>query len=201
MRQLTSLAVLLGTTAIAAAKPTPLTFRRLYSSIENPSHGALTTYTLTREGDAVTLDVRFEVPDGAGWKLDRTESLTGTSHTTKHTTVLALVASNDDHLSYECTTSRVRVAAATAKRELVSIGEMAAIGRWSPKSTSPSQALVCTRTDVGSNHYLDSQLVFAARAIEHVEADNDCCHHAGDSLRWLPADRSVVPARRVAVRL
>jgi hypothetical protein len=63
--------------------------------------------------------------------------------------------------------------------------------RWSPYDLQAHQ----NRSPVVSPSFLANELVLSARGIEHVLADDNCCNRPGDSLRWIPQDRSVTPGR------
>jgi len=186
------IATVLSSTSADAA-PQPMTFRQLDWSQASATPNKLTTYSLLLDGKTATVDVVFSKFVQDKWEVDSQTSLKGTASTDKGSTLLTLDAPNGDHPTYRCTTRKLPVAAATARRRIKSSGEAASVGAWAPKKTTLVSALFCTRTDIGSNFYLDAELTFAKRSIEHVRADSGCCTKPGDSLRFVPSDQLVTP--------
>ncbi len=182
------LALVLVTSSAEAAPPQ--TYRVLAGSAARPSP-QLSTYTLTRTGTSATLDLEIQTSlNGGPWKTESKATWSGTVATKSGVTLLDLASPAGDTLSYRCKPLTVAVARSTARRVTFYRSEMnGPYGRWSPAATTTVTALLCTATSPEGE-----QLLFASRAIEHVAADRDCCTRPGQSLRFVPGDRSVQPA-------
>jgi len=179
----------------AQAAPTQYLFRDLDSSIvwgrsTNPDR--LRTVTTTIDDATVVMDVEVSTKTATGWQLDQTLSFKGTAKTAKRVTTITVSDGANLSATYTCKPGRVVVARADAHREQASSGEGVLGGRWVPRAAVRVDALVCgTESLVG----LPEVLILADKPIEHVRADDDCCTTPGDSLRLIPADRSVRPLR------
>jgi hypothetical protein len=193
-----ALAMCVSIASTATAAPSTRV-SRTYREAREASFNRPTTHTLTRDGDRVTLTVQVEEQEGGlwgrrkdpAWKIRSVERYTGTLRTTSGGSRLD-VNDGDKHLSYQCRPMNVLVASASARRVPVKLIETPSY-RWEPRPTKRVGVLFCLPAD--DTEYGDA-LVFATPAIEHVMADDDCCLVPGESLRYVPEDRRVMPARQ-----
>lgn len=195
MRLRMTLAILVAAASSVEAAPVKHVFRELQShelwhTTDNPDE--LLTFTITIDGERVSVTAESATRDGKGWKKGTTQQAEGRLRTTDGATTLAMGEGADAGV-YKCTQMKVDVAAATARRVKKSVGEGALGGAWTSKLTKVS-ALVCT-SELGAAP-LPPTVVLASRPIEHVIADDNCCENPGDSLRAIPANRSVQPLSR-----
>ncbi len=178
-----SLLLVLALASVAEAAPSSTTFRVLDWSRSRTTQ-ALTTYTLTMDGTAITLDIDTQTYKTAwkpgtktltGWSLNRERDLqTGQGRQAR-----AVLLRSDDGRSRRADGG---ARAVVQGRGVGAVREMVA-GRADERGRDG-----VSRID-GSE-----PLLFAARTIEHVRADMNCCQKPGQSLRFVPADRSIAPA-------
>jgi hypothetical protein len=179
--------LVLAMVSVAEAAPSSTTFRVLDWSRSRTTQ-ALTTYTLTIDGTAVTLDIATQTYKTA-WKASSKQTLIGRSLNRERDLQIDFKDAAGKPVQYFCDRMRVAVAGPTAVRVLSYQGEASGpFGTWSPAALTNVDAMACSRSDGAE------PLLFAARTIEHVRADLACCQKPGQSLRFVPTDRSIKPA-------
>jgi hypothetical protein len=196
-----------------------LVFRQLHAGLVRPT-ASVTTYTLRRERERITLEIRRAIaptrPEAplSGWKDQAPTVYRGTA--SRHEAGLVLELSGDeDQLVLHCTRTTLAIAGADAVRTrtpgMYDEGDEQCgdTGTWSPAATLQLPVLACREPGepreepadpddeaLAAEEALAAQLSFGEPpGIEYLHV-NDDCDIQGGGLRRIPRDGSIFAVRR-----